>query len=271
MTVEEKSKDDMLEKIKRIIPGTEQIGYCKILETCMDKKFRSCGDIKMLCITCRGVHGVLGGLSFLFDAKHGIVIQRYNEAENYINAIEGKGFDDIAEKYEKDDVLNEITESTKLMRDERKEAEDQQKIEAFKRQDVDILITRRNKKTGEYEDIDKKLIEIAKEKEQKTEKKIKIIDESELEPKIYILGIRSKKVLNKIELEIKSIEETDERIYILIFKSKQPEYAGFLVIRSINDDIVGNNDEKDRWRDYFMEKYTRLDFIDAQTMEKERW
>ena len=67
-------------------------------------------------------------------------------------------------------------------------------------------------------------------------------------------------MLRKIELEIKSIEEADERIYILIFSSKQPEYAGFLVIRSINDDILGNNDEKDRWRDYFIEKYT-LDFI----------
>lgn len=266
--IEEKSKDSILEKIKRLIPGTEQIEHCKILETCMDNNFRYCGDIKMLCITCRGEQGVLGGLSFLFDARNGIVIQRYNEAESYITAIEGKGFDDITEKYENDDVLNEITEKTKFQRDERKEAEDQQKIDSFKRQDVDILLTRRNKKTGEYEDIDKKLIEIAKEKEQKTGKKIKIIDESELEPKIYILGIRSKKVSNKIELEIKSIEEADERIYILIFNSQQPEYVSFLVIRSINDDILGNNEEKDRWRDYFIEKFTELNFIETKTLEK---
>lgn len=265
---EEKTKEHILEKIKRIIPGTEQIEHCKVLETCMDNRFRSCGDIKMLCITCRGECGVLGGISFLFDARNGIVIQRYNEAESYIKAIVGKGFDDIAEKYEKDDVLNEITKSTKLLRDERKEAEDQQKIDAFKRQDIDILVTRRNKKTGEYQDIDKKLIEIAKEKEQKTGKKIKIIDESELEPKIYILGISSKKVLSKIELEIKSIEEADERIYLLIFKSKQPEYAGFLVIRSVNDDIIGDNNEKDRWRDYFTEKFSGLDFIDTITMDR---
>lgn len=118
MTVEEKSKEYILEKIKRIIPGTKQIEHCKILETCMDKRYRYCGDIKMLCITCRGEHEVLGGISFLFDARNGIVIQRYNEAESYIKAIEGKGFDDIVEKYEKDDVLNEITKSTKSMRDE---------------------------------------------------------------------------------------------------------------------------------------------------------
>ena len=39
MTVEEKNKGDILEKIKRIIPGTEQIEHCKILETCMDKNY----------------------------------------------------------------------------------------------------------------------------------------------------------------------------------------------------------------------------------------
>lgn len=74
--------------------------------------------------------------------------------------------------------------------------------------------------------------------------------------------------MSKIELEIKSIEEADERIYILTFKSKQPGYASFLVIRSINDEILGNNGEKDRWRDYFIEKYTGLDFIDTKTMKK---
>lgn len=265
MNTDEKYKDDIEERLKKLIPGTEQIDHCITLETCMEGRFRYCGDIKMLCITCKTEHGKrLGGLSFVFDARNAIVIHRYDEAQSYVKAVVGKGFDDIAEKYEKDTVLQEITKRTKFNRDERKEAENEQKIDAFKRSDADILVTRKNKTTGELDDLDRKLIEIAKEKEEKTGKKIRIIDESEIEKKVYILGIHSKKVFNKIELEIKSIMEADERITMLVLKSKEyTEYVGYLAIDSINDNILGENVEKDKLLHYFTKKYTGLEFIET--------
>ena len=275
---EQKSKNDVLALLKRSIPGTTNVENCEKLSNCMEKKIRICGDIKVPCIRCLEEGNVIGGLAFPFginlgldnNVKNPIVIYRYKQAESYATVIKGENFDDMVEKFEKDENIKDITEKTQFLRDERKEAEKFEKIEAFKRSDANILVVRKNSK-GVYDELDLKLIALAKEKEEKTGIPIKIVEETEIKRKVYILGINSKKVFNKIELEIKSIMDADERITMLLLESKEyvtkekhtKEYVGILAIDSINDNISGENVEKNRWLHYFTKKYTGLEYIET--------
>lgn len=287
---EQKTKNDVLMLAKRMVPGTADIELCKILEYCTENNVRYCGDIKTLCITCRegegGYRKILGGMSFLYGIevkgkKNGIVVHRYGQAEGYATLVEGDGINDILEKFEKDEVIKDITEKTKFIRDEQKEAEDLKKIEAFKMSDANILVTQKNS-NGKYSDLDKRLIEIANEKEKETGNKIKIIDKSEISKTAYIFGIdcidcidSNSSLMKKLELEAKEIMDVDDRISIYIFPGKLPgkcsEYLGFLAIYSMEDDILGINDEKDRWRKYFTEKYTGISFIETYKGEDGKW
>lgn len=275
-----KVKKDILETLKRLVPGAIDITGCDYIEQCVNNNMRSCDDIKNLCISCRNNDRVIGGISFIYDIagviggkgrKNGIVLYRYGQEGYYAKMFEGNGINEIMEKVEKDEVIKDITEKTKFVRDEQKDAEDLKKIDAFKRyidqssgDSVCILVTRKNS-DGEYEDIDKKLIEIAKEKEEKTGKKIKIIDESEVDKNIYVLGIESRDLIKKLEFEVDKINDADNRIHIFVLPVKknehQSKYAGILAIHSTEDDILGVSDEKDRWRTYFIEKYKKLSFI----------
>lgn len=263
-------KDKIVMMLNRAIPGTSAIDNCKYLEYCMDAQIRKCGDIKKVCIMCLEEGKVIGGIAFPFGLKlgndfHGkkpILIYRFGQSDNYMTAIEGKCFDDIIEKFEKDPGIKEITERTQFIKDEKKEAEDLATIEAFKRSDATILVTRRNKH-GEYEELDKKLIDIAREKEIETGIKIKTIDRSEISKNVYLFGIDNKELMDKLEIEAESICDIDERAFILVnpgnYKGK---YEGVLAINSMEDDIGGNNTEKDRLKEYFMNKYgTGLTFI----------
>jgi hypothetical protein len=266
------SKDKILTMLSRVIPGTNAIDNCKYLENCMDMQVRKCGDIKNVCVMCLEEGKVIGGIAFPFglklgkdfDGKKPILIYRFGQSDNYMTAIEGKCFDDIIEKFEKDPGVKEITERTQFIKNEKKEFEDLATIEAFKRSDATVLVVRRNKQ-GEYEELDKKLIDIAKEKEKETGIKIKIIDGSEISKNAYLLGIDNKELIEKLEIEAEAICGIDERTFILVnpgnYKGK---YEGVLVINSMEDDIVGSNVEKDRLKEYFMNKYGKgLTFICA--------
>lgn len=266
----QESKDKILMTLSRAVPGTTAIDNCRYLEHCMDKKIRKCGDIKKVCITCLEEGNVIGGVAFPFGVRFGsdidnkkpIFIYLFGQSDSYMTLIEGKGFDDLIEKFEKDPKIKEITERTQFIKDEKKEFEDLAKIEAFKRSDATILVVGRNKH-GEYEEVDKKLIDIAKEKEKETGVKIRILDRSEIVRNVYILGIDNKELVNKLEVEADAICDIDNRIVILVNKGNyKDKYEGILVLNSVDDDIVGNNVEKDRLKEYFMHEHGKgLTFI----------
>jgi len=264
MTEIQKQKDKILTMLTRAVPGTTEIDNCKYLESCMDAQIRKCGDIKKVCIMCLEEGKVIGGVAFPLglkfggniDSKKPILIYRFGQSDSYMTAIEGKGFDDVIEKVERDPGVKKITERTKFINDEKREFEDLAAVEAFKRSDATILVTRRNKQ-GEYEELDKKLIDIAKEKEKETGVKIKIIDKSEIVRNTYLLGIDNKELLEKLEIEAKVICDIDERMFVLVNQGNyKGKYEGVLAINSVEDDIVGNNVEKDRLKEYFMNKYS---------------
>lgn len=287
----QKTKKKILAISKRLVPGTIDIGHCSDLEDCTNKKTRSCSDIKNLCITCRDNERIIGGISFTFDLSHategknGIVIYRYGQEGSCAKMIEGNGINDIIGKLEKDEVIKDITERTKFIKKEHREAGDLGIIDAFKRyidqsdsqseSGLCILVTKKNS-SGEYEDLDKELIKIAKEKEEKTGNRIKIVDISEIDRKTYMLGICSKEILRKLILEVNAITDVENRMHILVIPiSKIPgkipkhnlrNYVGILAINSIDDDVIGVNDKKDEWKKYFTEKYNGLQFIDTDTM-----
>ena len=283
----QKTKNRLLVTSKRLVPGTIDIGHCNNIEDCMDNKMRSCGDIKNLCISCRDNERIIGGISFIFDlsnttkdGKNGIVIYRYGQEGSCVKMFEGKGIYDLMGKFEKDEVIKGITERTEFIKKERREAEDSKTIEAFKRyidqSDSCMLVTQKNS-SGEYEDLDKELIKIAKEKEENTGKKIKIIDRTEIDRKTYILGIFSKETMKKLILEAETISDAESRVHIFVMPvSKAPgskgsklnlhDYVGILAINSIEDDAVGVDDKKDEWKKYFTEKYKELQFISTDTM-----
>ncbi len=267
------SKDAMLEKLKRAVPGTTSIENCEKLEYCFTRKIRYCRDIKSVCIRCYERGDVIGGLAFPFGikikGKDPIMIYRFGQSDRYMTAIEGKGFDDVITKFEKEPVVREITEKTKFIRNEKKEFEDNQKIEAFKRSKADVLIVHRNK-LGEYEDIDKKLIEVAKEKERETGVKIKIIDDEEIVKNVYIFGITNEKLVRILEIDVKTMFDADERLLIFVFAGEfMGIYKGVLTIGSLEDDINENDIEKDRLKKYFMEKYGEgLCFICKEKVER---
>lgn len=284
MNTEQKAKDNVLAMMKRLVPGTISIGNCDAVEYCMSNSMRSCDDIKNLCVSCRDNDRIIGGISFLYggtiggkSGKNGIVLYRYSQEGSYANMFEGDGINDIMEKIEKDETINDIAEKTKFIRDENKEAEDLKTIEAFKRyidqsdnDDICILVTRKNS-SGEYEDLDKKLIEIA-EKEKRSGNKIKIVDGSEIDRKTYVLGINSKELAKKLELEANAINDADNRVHVFVFpaygsKGKN-KYAGILAISSIEDDVLNVNDNKDTWKKHFTEKYKGLTFISTETFRK---
>jgi hypothetical protein len=284
----QKTKNKLLTISKRLVPGTIDISHCHDLGDCVNNKMRSCNDIKNLCISCRDNERVIGGISFTFgigdikDGENGIVIYRYGQEGDCAKMIEGNGIEDIMGKLEKDEEITDITERTKFIKKERKEADDLEIIEAFKRyvdqSDADfcILVTKKNS-GGEYEDLDKELIKIAKEKEEKTGKRIKIVDGSEIDRKVYVLGIYSKEIMEKLILEAKTINDVESRVHIFVIpvakipgsktsKHNLPDYVGILAINSIDDDVVGVDDKKDEWKKYFTEKYKELQFISTEMM-----
>jgi hypothetical protein len=236
---------------------------CKYIEYCMDTQTRKCGDIKNVCITCLEEGNVIGGVTLPFgiklggdfDGKKPLLICRYGQSDSYMTAIEGEGFDDLMKKFENEPKIKEITERTQFIKDERKEFEDLAKIEAFKRSNANVLVVGRNKQ-GEYEEVDKKLINVAKDKEKETGIKIRILDRSEIVKNVYLLGIDNKELVKKLEVETEAIQDIDDRIFIIVNRGDyKGNYVGILAINSIDDDVVGNNVEKDRWKEYFMNKY----------------
>jgi len=288
MVDEQKTKNRLLAMSKRLVPGTIDIGHCADIGDCMAKKVRVCNDIKNLCISCRDNERIIGGISFIFgpsemnDGKNGVVIYRYGQEGSYTKMIEGNGINDIMGKLEKDDVVKDITERTKFIKKERREADDLKIIDSFKRyidqseSDFCILVTKKNS-SGEYEDLDRELIKIAKEKEEKTGKLIRIVDISEIDRKTHMLGICSKEIMRKLILDIETISDAENRMNIFVIpiskkpgskpsKHNLPDYVGILVINSIDDDVIGVNDKKDEWKKYFTEKYKELRFISTETM-----
>jgi hypothetical protein len=266
----QKSEDKILMMLSRLIPGTTSFDNCRYLGYCMDSQTRKCGDIKKVCLMSIDEGNVIGGIAFPFGIKFGsyidnkkpILIYRFGQSDNYMTAIEGKCLDDVIEKFEKDPGIKKITERTQFIKNERKESEDLEIIEAFKRSDANILVVRRDKQ-GEYAKLDKKLIDIAKVKEKETGIKIKIIDANNISKHVYLLGIGNKDLIDKLEIEAKSICDIDERTFILVnpgnYKGK---YEGVLAINSMQDDVIGDNVEKDRLKEYFMNKYGKgLTFI----------
>jgi hypothetical protein len=265
------NESNLLKILKRVVPGTTSTEYCKDMGYCNDSDIRKCQDMRKLCIICfEDSEKVIGGIAFPFNmkidfklasgtkAKNPIVVYRYGQSDGYMTGIEGKDFNDMLSKLENEPVIKKITEKTQFLIKEKKEAEIASKIEAFKRSDIDILTVRKDKKTGEYEEIDKRLIEIAKEKEKKTGKKIKIVDESEITKTIYLLGIGDEKLINKLELEAKLLNDVDERIMIMIAIGNvkyNENYVGVVAITSIEDDILGRDTEKDRLKNYLLSKY----------------
>lgn len=282
------TENKLLEVSKRLVPGTINIGHCDDLEDCMHNKMRACGDIKNLCISCRDNERVIGGMSFIFtpnginDWKNGIVIYRYGQEGFCAKMIEGNGIDDIMGKIEKDEVIKDITERTKFIKKERSDADNSEIIEGFKRyidqsgSDPCILVTRKNS-SGEYGELDKELIKVAKEKEEKTGNRIKIVDMSEIDRKIYVFGICSKEIMQKLYLDAKTINDVESRVHIFVFptikipgskasKVNLRDCVGILAINSIDDDVTRVDDKKDEWKKYFTEKYKELQFIGADTM-----
>ena len=281
-------KNDILATIKRLVPGTISIGNCEEIEYCMNNNMRSCNDMKNLCVSSRDNERIIGGISFIFGGKGGknsIVIYRYGQAGYYVNLFEGNGFEEIMEKVDKDETIKDITDRTKFIKDEAKDAEDDNIIEAFKRyvdqsdeEDLCILVTKKDN-SGNYNELDNELIKLAKEKE-KTGQKIKIIDESEIDKKVYILGIGSIELIKKLELDGNTMMEADNRIHIFVFPTHkntgfndakmQNKYAGILTINSVEDDVTGVDDKKDSLKKYFTEKYKGLSFISAEIFRKKR-
>lgn len=212
------------------------------------------------------------------------MIYRYGQEGSCAKMIKGNGINDIMGKLEKDELINDITERTKFIKRERRDAEDLKIIDAFKRHidqsesGICVLVTRKNS-SGEYEDLDMELIRIAKEKEEKTGKKIKIVDMSEIDRKIYVLGISSKEIMEKLILEANTINDVESRVHIFVIPVSKtrgskapnrnlPDYVGILAINSIDDDAVGIDDKKDEWEKYFTEKYKELRFISAEDRDK---
>jgi hypothetical protein len=272
----QESKNKLVTMLSRVIPGTTSIDNCKHLEYCIDRQIRKCGDIKKLCVMCIEKGNVIGGIAFPFglklgndlESKNPIFIYRYGQSDRYITGIEGKGFEDLIEKFEKEPEIKRITERTQFIKDERKEFEDLSKIEAFKRSNATVLIVRRNKQ-GEYEEIDKKLMNVAREKEKETGIKIKIIDENDIVKNVYLLGIDNKELVKKLEIDVESLQNIDDRIFLLVSQGNyNGKYEGVLAINSIDDDIFGENVEKDRMKEYFMNKYEGLTFICMDTFCK---
>ena len=63
--------------------------------------------------------------------------------------------------------------------------------------------------------------------------------------------------MEKLEIEAKVICDIDERMFVLVNQGNyKGKYEGVLAINSVEDDIVGNNVEKDRLKEYFMNKYS---------------
>lgn len=62
--------------------------------------------------------------------------------------------------------------------------------------------------------------------------------------------------------------DVDERLLIFVFPGEfMGKYKGALTINSLEDDILENNVEKDRLKEYFMEKYCEgLCFIGIETL-----
>lgn len=285
---EQKSKNSILDMLKRAIPGTTSIDNCEKLANCVEKKIRICGDIKVPCIRCYEEGNAIGGLAFPFgidlgeDVKSPIVIYRYGQADSYATMIKGENFDNIVEKFEKDENIKEITEKTQFIRDEKKEAEKFEKIEAFKRSDANILVTRKNKRTGEYEDLDLELIAIAKEKEEKTGIKIHIVDETELNRTVYLLGVsitsditqkKLKILIKNLEREARTVSDADERIFVHVSSKNdvlitEKQYRVVIAIASIEDDILENDDVKNKMKEYFLNKYKDLCFISTETYKE---
>ncbi len=272
----QESKDKMLSMLSRLVPGTTRIDNCRHLELCIDAQTRKCENIKNICISCIEGGDIIGGVAFIFDLKLGenlgnkrpLLIYRFGQSDSYMTAIEGKGFDDLIGKFEKDPEIKRITERTQFIKDEKKEFEDSAKIDAFKRSKADVLIVRRNKQ-GEYEKVDKRLIDIAKEKEKEIGVKIRIIDESEIVRNVYLLGICSKELVERLEVEIDTMDGIDNTMFILVRRaSRDSKYKGVLAINSMKDDVIGNNVEKDRMKKYFMDKYDKeLTFMCADTFQ----
>ena len=271
--VKQTSKDAMLEKLKRAVPGTTSIESCEGLEYCFTRKIRMCMDIKSVCIRCYERGEVIGGLAFPFGikikGKNPIMIYRFGQSERYMTAIEGKGFDDVITKFEKEPIVKEITERTKFIRNEKKEFEDNQKIEAFRRSKADMLVIQKNK-LGEYENIEKRLIEVAKEKERETGVKIRIVDRDEIVKNVYLFGITNEKLVRILEIDAKTMFDADERLFIFVFPGEfMGNYKGALTIGSLEDDINENDIEKDRLKKWLMEKYGEgLCFICKEKLER---
>jgi hypothetical protein len=170
--------------------------------------------------------------------------------------------------------------------EEKKYAENQKIIEAFKRyinrDDPDdkrniILVVKKNS-NGEYDNLDKKLIQIAREKEESSGIKIKIADQTEVDKKFYIFGISSNKSLKKLELEAGSINDADYSVSILVFrldkknkklKSPYKDIVGFLSINSIEDDVTNMNDKKDFWKKH-VEKFEGVHYISTEIMKQKK-
>ncbi len=283
------ARDLILATMKRLVPGTIDIGKCDNIEDCMENRIDPCIDIKKLCIFCRDNAKIIGGIRFIHGldvatGKNSIIIYRYCQEGNYIKGFEGNGIDEIMKKIEKDEVIKDMSDRTKFVENEQKEAENSKIIDDFKKyidqsdKDGCVLVTRKNN-NGEYEDLDKKLIEIAKEKEEKTGKKIKIVDESELDRKIYILGIGSDELIKKLILEAETINDSEvDRVNIFVmptiknkkFRDGKEEFSGILAINSIDDDILDKDEIKDRWKKYFTEKYKELQFIGKEIMKNDK-
>lgn len=273
MSKTQESKDKIITLLSRAIPGTTSIDNCKYLEYCMKRQIRKCGDIKEVCIMCLEKGNVIGGIAFPFGLKLGkdleskkpIFIYRFGQSDSYITGIEGKGFEDLIEKFEKEPEIKRITERTQFIKDERKEFEDLSNIEAFKRSNATVLVVRRNKQ-GEYEEIDKKLMNIAREKEKETGIKINIVDGNDIVKSVYLLGIDNKELVKKLEIEVEAMQNVDDRLNLLVSHGDYiGKYKGILAINSIDDDVIGNNVEKDRMKEYFMNKYGGLTFICMET------
>jgi len=71
-----------------------------------------------------------------------------------------------------------------------------------------------------------------------------------------------------LEIEVEAIQNIDDRIFLLVNHGDyNGKYEGVLAINSIDDDVVGNNIEKDRMKEYFMNKYGGLTFICMDTLK----
>ncbi len=76
------ARDLILATMKRLVPGTIDIGKCDNIEDCMENRIDPCIDIKKLCIFCRDNAKIIGGIRFIHGldvatGKNSIIIYRY--------------------------------------------------------------------------------------------------------------------------------------------------------------------------------------------------